>query len=457
MTSNSDAFERFSLARRPTSVVVLWLGLFTLLTAPACRSEPHDEAIIDSHSVTTVLNDYADQMGCVFTEPEMAPLNSPRTQLIRVPEFEGRWAIWGSTGRDQEGHMWFGVSADDVEVPSAHLFEYEPQTDILTDRGDVVTALRQAGIWRAGEGQMKIHTRIVQGGDGHLYFASYDEQGEATDGSRLPTWGGHFWRLRLPERKWEHLFATKEALIAAAGAGRYMYTLGYFGHVLYQYDCETTQHRSITVGSVGGHISRQFFCDFRGHVYVPRLRGAPPGRPMVTSLVEFNRELKEVAETRFENYSQSTDEDSHGITGVQPLADGSIVFVTDQGFLYRVTLIEHLQSKLEPLGWIHPAGKTYIASLFTSDGKRHLMAYCLRTEPGGQRFEWVVYDLEQRTSSTSPLELPEYAGQPITNPLLYGSNARDDEGACYLGGVFHRGQDIPLIVRLRPADQGAKD
>jgi hypothetical protein len=424
-----------------------FLLLFAVLGV-GCRPAATGDAAAGVETKQHVLETYADLMGCVFTSPEAAPVTSARAELIQVPEFAGRWAIWSSTGRDHRGHIWFGVSAHGVELPSAHLFEYDPETRVLTDRGDVVTELRQAGVWKIGEGQMKIHSKILQGADGNLYFSSYDEQGEATDGSRLPTWGGHFWRLRLPENRWEHLFAAKEALIAAAGGGRYMYVLGYFGHVLYQFDCETGQHRSMMVGSVGGHISRNFFCDVRGHVYVPRLRATLPGAPMVTSLVEFDLQLNQVGETRIDHYSQSTDEHSHGITGVQPLADGSIVFLTDQGFLYRVTILEFLPSKVEPLGWIHPAGKTYVASLFTSDGKKHLMAYCLRHTAEGERHEWLVFDLEARTSTALPLALPAYDGQPITNPLLYGSMTRDLKGACYLGGVVNRGTDIPLIMRV---------
>ena len=68
--------------------------------------------------------------------------------------------------------------------------------------------------------------------DGFLYFASMDEEGENANGSRLPTWGGHLWRMNQATYKWEHLLAAREALIAVAGGGKYIFSLGYFGHVL---------------------------------------------------------------------------------------------------------------------------------------------------------------------------------------------------------------------------------
>jgi hypothetical protein len=427
--------------------IICALGLLLTINIAACSSSERLGSDSDlPPAAASPLRSFADQMGCVFTPATAAPLESARAELIPVPDFPGRWAIWGSSGRDHRGHLWFGVSANGVQPPSAHLFEYDPATSTMTDRGGVVEALRQANVLKDGEGQMKIHSRIVQGGDGHLYFASCDEQGEAVDGSRLPTWGGHLWRLRLPENRWEHLFATPEALIAVAGAGRWIYTLGYFNHVLYQYDCATGKHRSLTVGAVGGHISRNFLCDIRGHAYVPRLRRAGP--TMITSLVEINTQLEEQGETRFGNYTQTADDNSHGITGVQPLADGTIVFTTDQGFLYRVTPLDLLPAKVEPLGWFHPAGQAYVASLFTSDGKTHVLGYCWRSTPAGARSEWLIFDLAARTSVAVPLALPDFDGQPIANPLLYGSLTRDQQGGCYLLGVFNRGADFPLLVRV---------
>jgi hypothetical protein len=65
-----------------------------------------------------------------------------------------------------------------------------------------------------------------------------DESGENSDGSRLPDSGGHLWRIG-PSGRWEHLAVAREALIAVAGGGRFVYALGYFNHVVYQYDTQT--------------------------------------------------------------------------------------------------------------------------------------------------------------------------------------------------------------------------
>ncbi len=170
----------------------------------------------------------------VMTSGPTAP--PPTVRVIAIPDFWGSFAIWGATGNDAQGHVWIGVTSnDDRGSGSAHLFEFDPVADVLTDRGNVVAELERLKLRRPGETQMKIHSRIVQAADGRLYFTSMDESGEKEDGSRLPTWGGHLWRLE-PPHTWHHLAAVPQALIAAAVGGPYVYTLGYFNHVLFQFD-----------------------------------------------------------------------------------------------------------------------------------------------------------------------------------------------------------------------------
>ena len=194
---------------------------------------PKPEKSASAAKALTSARTYSQRIGTIFT-PVPDTLYSPRrAQEISIPDFPGANAIWGATGCDDRGHIWFGVSADSVKVPSAHLFEYIPNTGELHDRGDVVNELKHLGIYREGESQMKIHTKIIHTDDGFLYFTSMDEKGEEADGNRLPTWGSHFWRLSPSTNHWEHLLHVPEGVIAIAGMERWIYALGYFGHVLY--------------------------------------------------------------------------------------------------------------------------------------------------------------------------------------------------------------------------------
>jgi hypothetical protein len=384
--------------------------------------------------------------GVAFTPLPADPAAAPRVVPLTVPEFEGYSAIWGATGRDHRGHVWLGVSTRGQG--GAHLIEFDPATQTLTDRGNVHDQLHRLGLKKPGLSQIKIHSRIEQAPDGYLYFTSMDEQGEKEDGSANPTWGSHLWRVAPgAPTPWEHLAAMPQGMIALACGGRMVYTLGYHGHVVHQYDTQTGATRSIEVGSVGGHISRNFAVDRRDHVYVPRLRRGAAGA-VSTQLVELDPLLAEVAATPLEHYIDGPPAQSHGIIGVQPMTDGSIVFITNFGMLYRITPpvgAGDSRAAVAQLGFLHPEGARYIASLFTYDGKSHVMGVCQR----GQIFEWVCHDLSRKQSTTSPLVLSYPDQRKVFKHLLYGSITRDSTGAFFVVGT-DQNIDRPVVLRLTP-------
>jgi hypothetical protein len=384
-------------------------------------------------------------MNAFFTALPPHPSDVPRVVDLPVPAFPGAHAIWGGTGRDLDGRLWFGVCAEGIGQPSARLFCYDATTGEITDVGDVLGALEELGLLREGECQGKIHSKIIQAGDGHLYFASMDEQGEDAGKNQLPHWGGHLWRLRLPERKWEHLHGAPEPLIAVAGMGRYIYALGYFGHVVVQYDIETGSVRSMTVGSIEGHVSRNLLADLHGHFYVPHVERNAEGK-IEAALVEFDAELEEIGATKLEGYCGEKPIQSHGITGVQPMADGSLAFVTHRGRLYLVTPKEDGPAEVKDVGWMHPLGEKPIESLFSYDGRSWVMA-AARMPMG---YEWVAFDLKSQAASVRPLDPPERYGGLAQNLLLYGSATRDAEGAFYLVGTLQAAPFGPVLWRLLP-------
>ena len=368
------------------------------------------------------------------------PFQAPRVRELSVPPFADATSVWGATGRDSRGNIWVGVSASTSGM-SAHLLRYDPEADTWRDGGAVVEKLKAAGRYRKGEGQIKIHSKIVPADDGQLYFASADEEGESDVTMVPPRWGGHLWRINPRDFQWEHLLAVPEALVAASGSGRYVYALGYWGHVLYQYDVSGGTTKRTVVGSVHGHVSRNFLTDASGHAYVPRLSMQPAGK-VLAELVEYDRDLRELAATPLDFYlGKGSPESNHGIVGLAYLVDGRMLFTTDRGQLYLIEPKRDSHAVVTAVGWFHPEGEAYAPSLFSFDGKSLLAGVTLRAG----RYEWVVFDLATRISGAFALDTKD-----LRKVLLYGSISRDNAGRFYAGGWASNesGGQRPLILQI---------
>ena len=140
------------------------------------------------------------------------------------------------------------------------------------------------------------------------------------------------------------MFAAPEGLVALNATGRWVYALGYWNNVLYQYDTLTAKVQKQVVGSACGHVSRNFVVDLHGHVYVPRLEPLSAGpdtscRPEAyhAVLVELNTRLQEVSTQPLDGYlSGEAPAADHGIIAFAKMADGTIAFTTHSGHLYHV-------------------------------------------------------------------------------------------------------------------------
>ncbi|MCE9544647.1 MAG: hypothetical protein K8T25_03895 [Planctomycetia bacterium] len=446
-------------------------------SAPSDQKPPDDQRTADARlpagpqpspgeQPPRALTEIERRTGSYFEPTREDRTGRPEVVEIAVPNTYGSNAIWGATGRDALGRVWYGVTESWGEFPSAHLFQLDPATLQSADMGDVVSQLQRAGIARQGERQQKIHSRIVQADDGFLYFASMDEAGEKEDGSQLPTWGGHLWRLRLSDYHWEHLAATPEALLAVGTSGKLVYALGYFDHVLYQFDTRTSKLRSVRVGAVEGHTTRNFLVDGRGHAFVPRLSAAPPGSsalaidsaaagakppPPVASLVEYDADLQEIGRTPLQYYANPAESPAmcHGIVGLCDLADGSLVMVTHVGYLYRVTPSASGPAQVTPLGWFHPQGTSYTPSLFTPDGSRYLLGLGQR---GKGPFQWLSFDLTTGRSQAANVVIADLFTPPRQDMIVYGSMTTDFQGRFYMAGRYVTSTgSSPLLVRVQPA------
>ena len=386
---------------------------------------------------------YEAQTGSKYLPLPNKPFQAPMVRELDVPSFADATSVWGATGRDDNGGIWLGVSAEHAGM-SAHLMRYDADTDSWQDCGSVIDQLAGAGSRQEGEGQIKIHSKIIPANDGWLYFTSMDEDGEDASANMPPRWGSHLWRVDPRTNQWQHLIAAREGLVAAAGVGRYIYALGYWGHVLYQYDTSTRATKRVFVGSAGGHVSRNFLADVRGHAYVPRLTRQSNGK-VLTELVEYDVNLQEMAATPLDYYlGTESPGANHGIVGLAYLADGRIVFTTHRGHLYAIDPTLGGSASVTAVGWFHPAGEAYAPSLFTFSGEGLLAGI---TQRAG-RYEWVVFDLGTGISAAFPLDT-----KGLRSVLLYGSVSRDNAGRFYVGGWASgpTGGLRPLLLQITAA------
>lgn len=361
-------------------------------------------------------------------------LRLPAVREIPLPAFPGAHAIWGATGRDAAGGIWLGVSALDGGN-SAHLMRFDPISDTVTDRGNVLAQLPSR---RPGEAQIKIHSKIIPMPDGRLWFTSTDEEGEVDDGSAPPRWGSHVWSLAPGETGWRHHLAVPEGLTCAAGGGRTVWALGLWGHVLYAIDIHTGAVARREIGAPGGHMSRNIVADARGHAFVPRVRMGGDG-VVSAELVELAPPMTEIGATPLANYAPGmTPGGAHGIIGLASLADGGIVISTSAGFLHHIA--PGAPSRVTPLGWFHPAGPSYASSLFAWDATR--IGGLAQVEPF--TWDWVVHDIATGQSQARRIALPLGRIQ-----LIYGSDVRDNAGRVYAVGRHStdRGK-VPVLLQI---------
>lgn len=387
--------------------------------------------------------------GVRFSSSPQDSASSPVVQILTVPSFTGHSAVWGATGSDHRGHVWLGVSTR--LKGEAHLFEFNPVAQQLTDHGSVRDQLTRLNLWKDGMSQNKIHSRIEQGPDGYLYFASMDDRGEEDIGSKVLPQGSHLWRVSpMTGGTWERIATVPQSLIALSCGGRMVYALGSPGHVLHQYDTQSGEMRSTTVGAVGGHVSRNLYADARDHVFVPRVQWSDQTKTKVdASLVELDANLRQIASSPLAHYASGDPASSHGIVGLTPLDGGSAVIITHGGILHRIDppadATSNAPATISNLGFLHPQGASYTASLFTYDGKTQVVG----VSQVGETFGWFTFDLQTRQSQIRPLAIFYPDKRKLVKHLFYGSITRDRVGAFFVVGT-DQNLDRPVVLRLIP-------
>jgi hypothetical protein len=444
------------------------------LTQPdALEKSNPDSALTNDNSLASTVTD---SWGRRFFADVERFQQAPKIRELRLPLSDGDEAIWGATGRDAKGRIYFGLASKASSELSAGLLQFSPRTGEAKLLGRVDEWLSGNASNRNTSLQDKIHSKLFEAIDGNLYFASQDETDEVTDGSANGKAGGHLLRLNHSTGKVESVLHTPEALISVGCSGRYIYALGYFGSTIYQFDTKTQKVHSILVPNYGGHVSRNLLVTPTGHVMAIRVtptasedtrpgtnwttpvahddakeqfvlseEGSPKRRVFV-ELVELDTQLKELHAWPLDGYEAHGHTSSHGITSFSSQMDGSILFTTQNGMLWRVYPSGENPGRLESLGWIHPEGESSSIAMFAPTGRDFVIAV---SKLEG-RFDLLVYYLKLRESV--PILLDPDSDTVFNQPLhlLYGSETLDDYGNAYLAGWKRMPTGYePLALQLR--------
>jgi hypothetical protein len=383
------------------------------------------------------------RLGTHFNEVSSKHFKQPNVTQLEFPIISEGAVLWGATGRDDFGNIYFGISSNSKNVGTAFLYQYSPQSNNMINQGDVISQLKNAGLYKKEVSQNKLHSKFYQADDGYLYFTSFDEKGENDEEGILPKHGGHIWRKKPNDLNWQHLLATKEGVIAVNTDGRYVYVLGYWDHILYQYDTQIQKFNKIRVGAINGHISRNFLVSQNGHVFVPKVEFSA-NNTLIVNLNEYDSALDLVASTPLEHYLYDSKHSQHGIVSYINMKNGDIYFVTAVGALYKISRTNNNRHQVSFEVFLSETDEAggYFPSLFSINGENFLVA--LGRLANSKHYSWLVYETSTKTIAIDDLKSLD------NKKLLYGSVTRDNSGRLYVVGLdkSNRSKHQPLILQL---------
>jgi hypothetical protein len=401
------------------------------------------EPSVEQQNQDVVRRTLDQRLGNHFNEVSLKHFKPPNVTQLEIPIISEDSVLWGAKGRDDFGHVYFGVSTYSKNADTAFLYQYSPHNNSLIKQSDIISQLKKAGLYTDGISQNKLHSKFYQADDGYLYFTSFDEQGENGKKGILPIHGGHIWRKKPDALNWEHIRATKEALIAVNTDGRFVYALGYWGHVLYQYDMQAQVTNQIRVGAIDGHISRNFLVSQNGHVFVPKVEFSA-NNTLIVNLNEYDNALNLVASTPIEHYLYDNKYSKHGIVSYINMKNGDIYFVTAVGALYKISPTSNDRHQVSFEIFLSDTNEVggYFPSLFSINGENFLVAFGRLSN--SKHYSWFVYETSTKTTAT-------YDFKNFDNKnLFYGSVTRDNFGNLYVVGVdqSNRAKHKPIILKF---------
>jgi hypothetical protein len=162
---------------------VRWLGVTLSLLVAACSHSTASPTTADGIPPDSGQATVGGSCGDVSGEPFQETLSTNLVELGEVdgiivsgavyphPDYEGEpWSQWGQGAVTADGHFYSAIGDHAGPDGNSYVYEYDPDSGELTMVGDVLSYVDHVpGTWGYG----KIHSQMVPGPCGELYFSTY--------------------------------------------------------------------------------------------------------------------------------------------------------------------------------------------------------------------------------------------------------------------------------------------
>jgi hypothetical protein len=384
-------------------------------------------------------------------------------------------SCWWALGNNRAGNIYVAIS-NHLNYPGGNVavFKYDPALDRMSFLNDLQSVSTAAGNWLATENQQKVHTRLIEGGDGRVYFATHDNSWGNLSDHR----GTHFYAIEndqisdLSVNTTQYLdkdMQTVEGSIGvhvenygtigmemAPGIPGIIYGITYGEGYLYQLKLGTGAIRMIARTGRGHNegIIRNLAVDLDGNAYVP-VRGATNGEIRIFKYDNAQDSWGDTGKSYMDGFLAVKDSDKSGwLLHVYPKARDMAYFIAYDGKVYRFTFETGL---LEYLGILEANPNPRVNNLILSDDGKRLYALVYRYG-GTSENKFVEFDLETGLARTIESRIALYG----TRDLIFGGFAKDRLGHAYMVGwtfavttigniaLFKIGVEPPPTLAIRP-------
>lgn len=378
-----------------------------------------------------------------------------------VPNFVWN-SCWWSLGNDDNGNIYVGISNHE-NLPNGNvaIFKYDPFNNQMTFVNDLKAVSTAAGNWLANENQQKVHTRLIRGADGRLYFATHDNSwGNLTDHR-----GTHIYAISnntivdLSKTATKHLSRMMQTVTnnigvhvenygtigmeMTRGTPRLIYGVTYGDGYLYRLNLETGDIKMIAQTGKGyaEGIIRNFAVDNSGNAYVP-MRGTNLSDIRIYKYDNTAGTWTYTGKSYVDSFLAANESDKSGwVLHVYTKAGDKVYFVAYDGKIYRFTFATEV---LDYLGIIETNPNPRVSDLILSENEQHLYSLVYRYN-GVNANKFVDFSLQTGQVTTIDSNIATYG----TRDLIFGGLAKDKFGHAYMVGWTYANTSIGNIALFK--------